>query len=97
MSSVADVSAATSSDAPAEPATPPDPLLGDWPSWEVLRLRYIHHVLAHVGGNKSQAAVMLGVDRRTLARLFERDRKAKTPRSPAPHEAVRAWIRRTPG
>ncbi len=36
--------------------------------------RYIHQVLAMVGGNKSQAARILGLDRRTLYRIFDRER-----------------------
>jgi two-component system response regulator HydG len=39
---------------------------------EELERRYIFRVLSLVGGNKSQAAQMLGLDRRTLYRKLER-------------------------
>ena len=39
---------------------------------EALERRYIARVLALVGGNKSQAAQLLGVDRRTLYRRLQR-------------------------
>jgi DNA-binding NtrC family response regulator len=45
----------------------------DWPTLEVLQRRYIEQVLARTGGNKTAAASILGVDRRTLQRLFSRD------------------------
>lgn len=67
----------------ADPGTPPDLLHRDWPTWEVLRLRHTYLVIEHAGGNKSQAAIMLGIDRRTLTRFFERDRKAKVTGKPA--------------
>ncbi len=46
----------------------PDELL----SLEEVERRYIEHVLASVNGNKSQAARILGVDRKTLQRKQER-------------------------
>lgn len=49
--------------------------------------RYILRVLAVVGGNKAQAAVMLGVDRRTLYRRLERyEGKPKSDDDPTPDE-----------
>ena len=39
-----------------------------------LERRYIHQVLTLVGGNKSRAARILGLDRRTLYRIFDRER-----------------------
>jgi two-component system response regulator HydG len=37
-------------------------------SWEELQRRYIDHVLDATGGNQTQAARILGVDRKTLYR-----------------------------
>jgi two-component system response regulator HydG len=47
------------------------------PTLEELERRYIARVLATVGGNKTQAARVLGVDRRTLYRKLERYDKAE--------------------
>jgi two-component system response regulator HydG len=44
--------------------------------------RYIHQVLALVGGNKSRAARILGLDRRTLYRIFDRERSPSEPAEP---------------
>jgi DNA-binding NtrC family response regulator len=41
-----------------------------WPTLDELERRYIDRVLAHTGGNKTAAAKILDVDRRTLQRLF---------------------------
>ena len=41
------------------------------PSLAELSRRYAAHVLQHVGGNKSEAARLLGVDRKTLYKLLE--------------------------
>jgi two-component system response regulator HydG len=41
-----------------------------------LERRYVHRVLAMVGGNKSRAAGILGFDRRTLYRKLERYERA---------------------
>jgi ActR/RegA family two-component response regulator len=49
----------------------------DWPSLDVLRLRYIARVLERAGGNKTKAADMLGIDRRTLNRILARERAKK--------------------
>jgi DNA-binding NtrC family response regulator len=46
-------------------------LAGDMPSLGELSRRYAAHVLQHVGGNKSEAARLLGVDRKTLYKLLE--------------------------
>jgi DNA-binding NtrC family response regulator len=54
-------------------------LTEDWPELEVLRLRYIAVVLEKNAGNKTRAADMLGIDRRTLNRILARQRaKAAT-------------------
>ena len=49
-------------------------LTEDWPTLDVLRLRYIARVLEKNGGNKTRAADMLGIDRRTLNRILARER-----------------------
>jgi len=52
-------------------------LTHDWPTLEVLRLRYIAQVLERAGGNKTRAADVLGIDRRTLNRILARERRKK--------------------
>ncbi len=44
----------------------------DWPTLAQVERRYIDRVLQHTRGNKTRAAAVLGVDRRTLSRLFSR-------------------------
>ena len=44
----------------------------DLPSLDELERRYLKHVLESVGGNRTRAAEVLGVDRRTLYRMAER-------------------------
>ncbi|NVJ28283.1 sigma-54-dependent Fis family transcriptional regulator [Myxococcus sp. AM011] len=46
---------------------------------EELERRYIHRVLEAVGGSRTLAARILGVDRKTLYRKLERDDEAKKP------------------
>ena len=43
---------------------------GDWPTLDELSLRYLHRVIAHAKGNKTKAAEMLGIDRRTVSRIL---------------------------
>jgi DNA-binding NtrC family response regulator len=50
----------------------PDQLFGDLPTLAELEGRYLRHVLRAVDGNRSRAARILGVDRRTLYRMAER-------------------------
>jgi DNA-binding NtrC family response regulator len=50
----------------------------DWPTLSVLERRYIDRVLSRTGGNKTRAAEVLGIDRRTLNRMFARERAAET-------------------
>jgi two-component system response regulator AtoC len=42
------------------------------PSLDEIEKRYLRHVLATVRGNRSRAAEVLGIDRRTLYRMAER-------------------------
>jgi DNA-binding NtrC family response regulator len=63
----------------------------DWPTLSVLSRRYITRALELTHGNKTRAADMLGIDRRTLNRILARERArkgtaAKTP--PAGDAAV---------
>lgn len=51
-------------------------LADDWPTLAVLDRRYIDLVLDRMGGNKTRAAEVLGIDRRTLNRIFARERAA---------------------
>jgi two-component system response regulator AtoC len=45
----------------------------DWPTIEELQRRYIDRVLEHTGQNKTSAASILGVDRRTIQRFASRE------------------------
>src|SRR5262245_9542898 len=56
--------------APANPA----PADEEWPTLETLRMRYIHRAIEHTGRNKTRAATLLGIDRRTLNRILARER-----------------------
>ena len=51
-------------------------LADDWPTLAALERRYIDRVLSRTGGNKTRAADVLGIDRRTLNRMFARERAA---------------------
>jgi len=51
----------------------PDPLLADHPTLEELTRRYAERVLKDSGGNKTQAALALGIDRKTLSRLLREE------------------------
>ena len=70
-------------------ATGPDlheRLFADLPSLDELERRYLLHVLEQVGGNRTRAAEVLGIDRRTLYRMAERfgiDLKEEIPGSGA--------------
>ena len=52
-------------------------LADDWPTLATLERRYIDRVLSRTGGNKTRAAEVLGIDRRTLNRMFARERAAE--------------------
>jgi DNA-binding NtrC family response regulator len=45
-----------------------------WPTLALLSRRYIDRALLHTQGNKTRAAELLGIDRRTLNRILTRDR-----------------------
>jgi transcriptional regulator with PAS, ATPase and Fis domain len=47
-------------------------LFADLPSLDELERRYLIHVLAAVGGNRTRAAEVMKIDRRTLYRMAER-------------------------
>ena len=62
-------------DLPFRAASEPDlheRLFADLPSLDELERRYLLHVLEQVGGNRTRAAEVLGIDRRTLYRMAER-------------------------
>jgi Fis family transcriptional regulator len=46
----------------------------DWPTLSLLSRRYIDRALQFTHGNKTRAADLLGIDRRTLNRILARDR-----------------------
>jgi DNA-binding NtrC family response regulator len=49
---------------------------GEFPTIEELESSYVLRVLSAVKGNKSRAAQILGVDRKTLYRMMERSKPA---------------------
>jgi len=55
----------------APPAVPEQPF-SDLPTLDDLERRYLLHVLDAANGNRTRAAEILGVDRRTLYRMAER-------------------------
>jgi len=54
------------------PATLEAPLFDGLPSLEQMEKRYLAHVLEALKGNRTRAAEVLGIDRRTLYRMMER-------------------------
>jgi DNA-binding NtrC family response regulator len=50
-----------------------DPLLADRPTLDELTRRYAERVLREQGGNKTRAAELLGIDRKTLSRLLREE------------------------
>ena len=48
------------------------------PTLDAIERAYILWVLQSEGGNKTRAAEVLGIDRRTLNRMFARERAAAT-------------------
>jgi ActR/RegA family two-component response regulator len=60
-------------------STPP-PIDTDWPTLDELSLRYMHRVIDRANGNKTKAAEMLGIDRRTVNRILAKVRRlGRTP------------------
>ena len=62
----------------AEALPPLESLEIDWPTLSLLSRRYIDRALTYTRGNKTRAAEMLGIDRRTLNRILLRDRAKKS-------------------
>ncbi|BDG07455.1 sigma-54-dependent transcriptional regulator [Anaeromyxobacter paludicola] len=63
--------------APAESAAAPEALApGDRPTLAELERRYAVQVLRETGGNKTRAAEILGIDRKTLYRLLGDERES---------------------
>jgi DNA-binding NtrC family response regulator len=56
----------------AAPPVPQDQPFSDLPTLDDLERRYLLHVLEAANGNRTRAAEILGVDRRTLYRMAER-------------------------
>ncbi len=56
----------------SKPATVLRQLFDDLPSLDELERRYLLHVLEQVNGNRTRAAEVMGIDRRTLYRMAER-------------------------
>lgn len=56
----------------AEPENKIQSMLKDLPSLDELERRYLIHVLQSVGGSRTRAAEVLGIDRRTLYRMADR-------------------------
>jgi len=55
-----------------ETVTIEERLFADLPTLEEIERRYLLHVLQSVGGNRTKAAEVMGIDRRTLYRMAER-------------------------
>jgi transcriptional regulator of acetoin/glycerol metabolism len=51
---------------------PPDAAFASLTTLDDLERRYLLHVLDAAGGNRTRAAEILGIDRRTLYRMAER-------------------------
>ena len=58
----------------ANARSPLSALFGDLPSLDELERRYLLHVLETSSGNRTRAAEIMGIDRRTLYRMIERYR-----------------------
>ena len=58
----------------ASARSPLSALFRDLPSLDELERRYLLHLLETSGGNRTRAAEIMGIDRRTLYRMIERYR-----------------------
>ena len=58
----------------AEPPANRDPttFFDGMPTLDEMERRYVEHVIQNVGGNRTRAAEVLGVNRRTLSRMAAR-------------------------
>jgi ActR/RegA family two-component response regulator len=56
-----------------------DTIHDDWPTLDVLSVRYIERVLDHVGQNKTHAARILGIDPRTMRRISLKLKSGRCP------------------
>ena len=59
----------------------------DWPTLDVLCVRYIGRVLARTDGNKTRAAHVLGVNPRTMRRISVTLARGRTPSINTGHNA----------
>jgi hypothetical protein len=68
------ISAATTKhgeiDGPTPEQAEASSIIEGWPTLDGLSSRYVRRVLEHTHGNRTRAAAMLGVDRRTVGRLL---------------------------
>src|SRR5438105_3390302 len=64
---------APSSITPPPLLPPADPLVSDRPTLETLSRRYAERILRDQGGNKTRAAEVLAIDRKTLSRLLSEE------------------------
>ena len=82
------------------PSPSPDRIDADWPTLDVLTERYCDRVLNHVSQNRTRAAEMLGVDRRTVTRMLARRRTRGSavgaPRATTPRPAAEPKERPAP-
>jgi DNA-binding protein Fis len=60
--------------AASNPELPHDENPVAWVTLDALRLDYLHRVIDHTRGNKTRAAKVLGIDRRTVNRILARHR-----------------------
>jgi DNA-binding NtrC family response regulator len=56
----------------------PSPIHEDWPTLQEFQRRYVERVLAHTHGNRTYAAKLLGINRRSISRMFARERSGSS-------------------